>query len=690
MRKTNLFFIIFILLMFIGSASAVASSAVISQEISGSISPAWQNTTGGITNPNTKYREIDLSVEDYLYRYEGGILPWKGTVTGLLYGNAVWNSSGLYLDGTGDYVDFGNNFNFTGRFNINSSTLNVGSRQGVAMDDDYFYMTSTTDLVKRYRNLTFVSQNTTIHTVTNTTHFGDPVVVGDKIYLVAENYTDCSDYSNMNIISVFASNLTVSNIYNITANNHEIAGITWDGSYFYITSYCDGSKIYIYNSDLSYNSAITLSQPLTNSQGIGYHDGHYYITNNNTVYKYDSNFVFLGKIFSSALYLQGIEVETDVSGLVIYEAYYSGSTGNLYTLRPPPDYVSGLTIYSKVYTPSPVLEQSIISRYQYNATKRQYDLGIKNNNWEFRCGSEDGTTATGYPYLDITKNPSVIFGIWNATNKTCEVLEGDNSKKASVYNYTLPAFSQNTTVGRLWKTPISAFFNGSISYLVIYGRSLTSSEIILLNNSRYSNSSTIFLRYDGGSGAVTYQIDVNATTPDNTNYTVWYANNGTDSYSQLGGILTGNNSLTIETKYQNTDVKVELYGNTTLTPELMQITFWTQGNLTFSGHVYNTLELPLYNAKIDYNGLSDYSNASGYFEFTNITDGTHSVLIRSIGYENVTDSIILVNDTSVDYILFERSWATTEDANNAGIIGFIGGILGGAIAAGMIRKLLTK
>jgi hypothetical protein len=83
--------------------------------------------------------------------------------------------------------------------------------------------------------------------------------------------------------------------------------------------------------------------------------------------------------------------------------------------------------------------------------------------------------------------------------------------------------------------------------------------------------------YNSGTGNETYQIDTNVTTLANTNYSVFYRANGTGSWTVIGTAnATANQSISLSTKYQNTDVKVELYGNTTATPELLSITFWTQ------------------------------------------------------------------------------------------------------------------
>jgi len=106
--------------------------------------------------------------------------------------------------------------------------------------------------------------------------------------------------------------------------------------------------------------------------------------------------------------------------------------------------------------------------------------------------------------------------------------------------------------------------------------------------------------HNSGTGNETYQIDVNATTPAGTDYIVTAYNNVTGDYLEtLGTGLTGNQSLTVTSKVQDYKINVTLNGNTTATPELIQITFWTQAvsagnqpNITSWGNNYtnnNTL-----------------------------------------------------------------------------------------------------
>ena len=82
--------------------------------------------------------------------------------------------------------------------------------------------------------------------------------------------------------------------------------------------------------------------------------------------------------------------------------------------------------------------------------------------------------------------------------------------------------------------------------------------------------------YDSGTGNEIYRLNVNATTPANTNYTVLYRQNGTGNFAQVGTVYTGNNTIALNPGYRNTDVRVVLNGNQIATPELISITFYAQ------------------------------------------------------------------------------------------------------------------
>jgi len=80
---------------------------------------------------------------------------------------------------------------------------------------------------------------------------------------------------------------------------------------------------------------------------------------------------------------------------------------------------------------------------------------------------------------------------------------------------------------------------------------------------------------------VTYRIVVNVTTPANTNYSVLYRQNATGDYILLNSSQSGNTTHAISTQYQNTDVRIVLYGNETATPELIAVTYYAQAPATY-------------------------------------------------------------------------------------------------------------
>ena len=110
-----------------------------------------------------------------------------------------------------------------------------------------------------------------------------------------------------------------------------------------------------------------------------------------------------------------------------------------------------------------------------------------------------------------------------------------------------------------------------------FERGISSDEVNQLRNNTYQSNGNSMHWHNSGSGNETDHIDVNASGQTDANYSTFYRINGTGAWTAIGTAnYTANQSISLSPKYQNTDVKVELYGNNTATPELMQITFWTQ------------------------------------------------------------------------------------------------------------------
>jgi len=76
----------------------------------------------------------------------------------------------------------------------------------------------------------------------------------------------------------------------------------------------------------------------------------------------------------------------------------------------------------------------------------------------------------------------------------------------------------------------------------------------------------------------TYQVDTNFSGFDtNSNHTVQYRQNATGDFVNIGTVnSTTNQSISLSTKYQNTDLRTWCFGNGTSTCYLSSLTFWTQ------------------------------------------------------------------------------------------------------------------
>ncbi len=149
-------------------------------------------------------------------------------------------------------------------------------------------------------------------------------------------------------------------------------------------------------------------------------------------------------------------------------------------------------------------------------------------------------------------------------------------------------------------------FNGLIDEVRIYNRALTNDEINQTMNNTMSTFDTLTTWYNASTGNETYQIDINATFQTNSNYSAFYRTNGTGAWTAIGTPnSTGNQSIALSPRYQNTDLKVELYGNGTATSDLITTTFWSQYNLE---------------AIVNDQSFWDYENSSVIFTVNNSDD----------------------------------------------------------------------
>lgn len=212
-----------------------------------------------------------------------------------------------------------------------------GLHEGYATDGTFHYLDSANAISKRNNDSTW-SEVTTNATPfvgipgIGLNHFGDLDYFNGKLYVGAEHFMKCSDTNNSFLAVYNASDLSLSTAVNESAQNAEIAGVAVDGpnNLLYTVSFCDGTKIWKYDlTTLAFIGTITLSTPIHQIQGVAFHNGQFFISDNtnHTVDVVDLDGTFEGPIYHATVIgeTEGIDYSQDTlrwqeegSGLVHY------------------------------------------------------------------------------------------------------------------------------------------------------------------------------------------------------------------------------------------------------------------------------------------------------------------------------------------------------------------------------------
>ena len=169
-----------------------------------------------------------------------------------------------------------------------SGATEVEGRQGVAVDEDYYYVSGSTVLVKYDKDWNVVAENTDPFSegyTAEVNHIGDIDVYNGEIYCGVEKFVDgCA--SNIQIAVYDADTLKLKRTFpfETASGQTECSGIAVnpDNSTVWMCSWADGdSGRYLYKYDL--NSGAYLGKVHMHAvpqwiQGIAYHDGAYYVT----------------------------------------------------------------------------------------------------------------------------------------------------------------------------------------------------------------------------------------------------------------------------------------------------------------------------------------------------------------------------------------------------------------------------
>jgi hypothetical protein len=150
-----------------------------------------------------------------------------------------------------------------------------GFAQGVAMNGSNIYHFSTQSLSRQsVTNLTAFSTGVTnaapFSGLTNAyNHLGAGCFYAGSLYVSAEVYDGCGKTTNASIEMFDGQTLAFKSITVVSNYQAEISAVTVSpGGTVYTTDFCDGSRIYTYDTNLNYLGSIALSTNIPLIQGI--------------------------------------------------------------------------------------------------------------------------------------------------------------------------------------------------------------------------------------------------------------------------------------------------------------------------------------------------------------------------------------------------------------------------------------
>ncbi len=200
-----------------------------------------------------------------------------------------------------------------------------------------------------------------------------------------------------------------------------------------------------------------------------------------------------------------------------------------------------------------------------------------------------GITNGNWHHLVVNVQPSnnIISFFVDGAIKTTTYAKQNTPTNFSNFNYGFYIGAWDN------RGPAAQCFNGTMDEVRIYNRVLSNDEINLTMNQSKYYSGYVKIWYDAGTGNETYQVSSNGTFQDNSNQSGQYTQNGSSPTGYLSPEnQTINYTWATVPSYQNTDWYTWLFGNSTSTPAISSITFWTQAAgapvETFTQNIYNT------------------------------------------------------------------------------------------------------
>lgn len=308
---------------------------------------------------------------------------------------------------------------------------------------------------------------------------------------------------------------------------------------------------------------------------------------------------------------------------------FDGTNDHIVTKNPRIDLTSG-TIFTNATRTGNTTDDLIIGIGFNPTNERQFLMWFDEASIDYPAlGIHDGSSWTvSYGTTPIVSGTEYSVGFEYNSGVSKLIING---VQENTITKTMANTNKDAWIGEQGDS--SKDLDGKIYKIIVYKRTMSTWEWSELSGSyKYKTSGNFTSWHNSGLNNSIYRLNINFTSiPLNTNYTVYYRQNNTGEYIQIG-VPNNNENQTIDlpTSYQNIDVIIQLFGNIMSTPQLDSIIFFELLPEEQQGFNLTVPEVGLYNIhNINLNSTNNYNNL--YIEVNlsvNFTkpDGTYMII----------------------------------------------------------------
>ncbi len=166
-----------------------------------------------------------------------------------------------------------------------SQSPDTGCHQGYATDGTSHFLFDTHRILKRADDATWHItgvNDTPFAGLTGFDHIGDGDYFEGKLYAPVEHYTSCTNDSNPAVFVFDAATLVRTQVIDLPVAQ-EVSGMAVlpESRELWVSSYCDGSQLWVYDVDtFELKRTVSLYPGLNNVQGLAYRSGNFYVAQN--------------------------------------------------------------------------------------------------------------------------------------------------------------------------------------------------------------------------------------------------------------------------------------------------------------------------------------------------------------------------------------------------------------------------